>query len=56
MAVKTISELTKDEDIFRNYLMNFIFSIIAIVALFVIMLIAFGASGGFSWITDIQSA
>jgi len=56
IAVKTISELTKDEDVFRNYLMNFIFSIISIVALFAIMLIAFGASGGFSWISGLQSA
>lgn len=56
IAVKTISELTNDKEIFSNYLMNFIFSIISIVALFVIMLIAFGAAGGFSWITEIQSA
>ncbi len=56
IAVKTISELTKDKEIFSNYLMNFIFSIISIVAIFIIMLVAFGAVGGFSWITELQSA
>ena len=53
IAVKAISEQTKDEDIFRNYLMHFIFTILAIVAIIVIMIIAFGAAGGFSWITEI---
>ena len=56
IAVKTISELTKDNEIFRNYLMNFIFSIISIVAIFVIMLVAFGTVGGFSWITSLETA
>lgn len=53
IAVKAISEITKDEDIFRNYLMHFIFTILAFVAIIVIMIIAFGAAGGFSWITEI---
>ena len=56
IAVKSISQITKDEDIFRNYLMHFILSIISVVAIFVIMLIAFGAVGGFSWITSLESA
>ncbi len=56
IAVKTISELTKDNEIFRNYLMNFIFSIISIVAIFIIMLVAFGTVGGFSWITSLETA
>ncbi len=54
IAVKAISEITKDEDIFRNYLMHFIFTILAFVAIIVIMIIAFGAAGGFSWITEIS--
>ena len=54
IAVKAISEIAKDEDIFRNYLMHFIFTILAIVAMIVIMIIAFGAAGGFSWITEIS--
>jgi uncharacterized membrane protein len=54
IAVKAISEITKDEDIFRNYLMHFIFTILTFVAIIVIMVIAFGASGGFSWITEIS--
>ena len=53
IAVKAISEITKDEDIFRNYLMHFIFTILTFVAIIVIMIIAFGAAGGFSWITEI---
>ena len=56
IAVKSISEVTKDNEIFRSYLLHFIFSIIAIVAVFVIMFIAFDAVGGFSWFTEIQSA
>lgn len=56
IAVKTISELTNDKDIFSNYLMHFIFSILSIVAIVVIMLIAFGAAGGFSWITSLETA
>ncbi|GAI86986.1 unnamed protein product [marine sediment metagenome] len=54
IAVKSISELAKDHDIFSNYLYHFIFSIISIVAIFVIILIGFGAIGGFSWITSLQ--
>ena len=54
ISVKTISELTKDHDIFKNYLYHFIMSIISIIAVFVIILIGFGAVGGFSWITSLQ--
>ncbi len=54
IAVKSISELVKDHDIFTNYLYHFIFSLISIVAIFVIILIGFGAIGGFSWITSLQ--
>lgn len=56
IAVKSISNLTKDDEIFRNYLMHFIISIIAIVALIVIMLLAFGAAGGFTWISGLEGA
>jgi uncharacterized membrane protein len=56
IAVKTISDLTKDKDIFSNYLMHFIFGILIIVAVFVIMLIAFGAAGGFTWISSLETA
>ncbi|UCF11904.1 MAG: DUF996 domain-containing protein [Thermoplasmatales archaeon] len=55
IAVKTISELTKDNEIYRNYLMHLIISVIAIVALFVIMLVAFGAAGGFTWISGLET-
>ncbi|UCB58589.1 MAG: DUF996 domain-containing protein [Thermoplasmatales archaeon] len=56
IAVKTISDLTKDKNIFNNYLMHFIFGILIIVAIFVIMLIAFGAAGGFTWISSLENA
>jgi uncharacterized membrane protein len=56
IAVKTISELTKDEEIYKNYLIHFIISIITIVALFVIMLVAFGVAGGFTWISGLETA
>ncbi len=54
IAVKYISEETKDHAIFQNYLMNFIFNIIAIGAVIGIMILAFGISGGFSWINAVQ--
>lgn len=53
ISVKAISEIAKDEDIYRNYLMHFIFTILVFVAIIVIMIIAFGAAGGFSWITEL---
>jgi len=54
IAVKYISEETKNHKIFQDYLMNFILNIIAIVAMIIIMIAAFGISGGFSWITSLQ--
>lgn len=52
LAIKYISEETKDETIFNNYLMYFIFCIMAIVAATIII---FYAIGGFTFITMIQS-
>ena len=54
IAVKSISELVKDNDIFKNYLIDFILSIISIVMILVIMLIGFINVGGFSWLTSLQ--
>lgn len=54
IAVKYIAEETKDHSIFHNYLMNFIFTIVAIGAVIGIMVMAFGLSGGLSWVTTIQ--
>jgi uncharacterized membrane protein len=54
VAVKYIAEETKDHAIFHNYLMNFIFDIIAIGAVIGIMIAAFGISGGMSWVNTIQ--
>ncbi|HIG99940.1 MAG TPA: DUF996 domain-containing protein [Thermoplasmata archaeon] len=54
IAVKYIAEETKDHAIFHNYLMNFIFDIIAIGAVIGIMIMAFGVSGGMSWANALQ--
>jgi len=54
IAVKYIADETKDQAIFHNYLMNFIFDIIAIVAIIGIILMSFGLSGGMSWINAMQ--
>lgn len=55
IAVKSLSDLLKDEEIFKNYLMSFIFTVIAFVALFAILLIGFGAAGGFSWLSSLDT-
>ena len=49
LAVYYIGTVTKDESIFKNYLLSFILQIVAIVAFVAIMVIAFGASVGFSF-------
>lgn len=54
IAVKYISEETKDKDIFKNYLYSFIFALIAIIAFTVIMLVAVGAMGGFDTFTKLS--
>lgn len=54
VAVKYIADETKNHSIFQNYLMNFILSIIAIGAVIAIMIIAFGLSGGLSWVQSLQ--
>ena len=54
IAVKYIADETKNHSIFQNYLMNFLFSIIAIAAVIVIMVMSFGISGGMSWVSTLQ--
>lgn len=56
LGVKTIAEVTSDQDIFKNFLLSFIFNIVAIVALFGMLLIGFGAAGGISWLTSLETA
>jgi uncharacterized membrane protein len=53
IAVKHIADETKNNKIFHDYLMNFIFQIIAIVAVIVIIIVAFGLSGGITWATNL---
>jgi len=54
VAVKYIAEETKDHSIFQNYLMNFIFDLIAIGAVIGIMIMSFGLAGGMSWVNALQ--
>ncbi len=54
VAVKYIAEETKDHSIFQNYLMNFIFDLIAIGAVVGIMIMSFGVAGGMSWVNALQ--
>ena len=54
IAVKHIAEETKNQKIFQDYLMNFILEILAIVAVIIIMIAAFGISGGITWVTSLQ--
>ena len=52
VAVSYIADETKNKSIFDDYLMHFIFTVIAIVA---ITLLTFIALGGFSFIDAVQS-
>jgi uncharacterized membrane protein len=54
VAVKYIADETKNHKIFHDYLMNFIFQILAVVAVIVILIIAFGVSGGIAWATSLS--
>ena len=54
IAVKYIADETKDHNIFQNYLMNFIFTIVAFGAVIGIMIMSFGVAGGMSWIQSLQ--
>jgi uncharacterized membrane protein len=54
LAVHQIGTVTKDGSIFKNYLLSFVLQIVAVVAFFVIMVVALGASFGGS-IFDIQN-
>lgn len=56
IAVKYISDVTKDNEIFHNYLIHFIVSILAVVAVFVIIVVTIGAVGGLSLFATLQSA
>jgi uncharacterized membrane protein len=54
IAVNHIADETKNNKIFRDYLMNFIFQILAVVAVIVILIIAFGLSGGIEWAMNLS--
>jgi uncharacterized membrane protein len=55
IAVKYISEETKDKTIFNNFLYFFITAIIAIVVSIVILAITFLEAGGISYLMELQN-
>jgi len=55
VAVKNISEVTKDKTIFNNFLYAFILEIIAFVVALIIVLFVFQSVGGISYFTELQN-
>jgi uncharacterized membrane protein len=55
IAVKYISDETKDKSIFNNFLYFFITAIIAIFVALVILIITFIEAGGMSYMMDLQN-
>jgi len=55
VAVKSLSDLVGDEEIFKNYLYSFILTLIAMVSFIAILIIGFGAVGGFAWLTSLDT-
>lgn len=56
IAVKYIARETKDDSIFDNYLMHFIFTILAIVAVVVIFFVSIGGLTFFSALEELNPA
>jgi uncharacterized membrane protein len=54
IAVKYIADVTKDKSIFKNYLINFICGIIAIIAATAIIVGTIGAVGGLSFFNELE--
>lgn len=54
MAVKNISEYVKDKSIFSNFLLNFIFGLIALSSGILILMATIGTLGGFSFFAAIE--
>jgi uncharacterized membrane protein len=55
IAVKYVSDETKDNSIFKNFLINFICTIIAIIAVIAIVIGTIGAIGGFSFFSELEN-
>jgi len=55
IAIKYIADETKDHSIFQNYLWYFIICVIATAVTIGIMTVSFGAAGGFSLLSMIQT-
>ncbi len=56
LAVKQIADITKDNELFTNYLYSFILTIIAAVAAILIILVSIGLAGGFAWLTSLGTS
>lgn len=55
LAVHTIGNLTKDDSIFKNYLLSFVLQIVAVVAFVGILIVTIGATVGFDFMGLIQT-
>jgi len=55
IAVKNISETINQEEVFRNYLIYFVLTIVSFVAVTAIIVITFISAGGFSFISTLHS-
>ena len=54
IAVKHISEHVNEKSIFSNYLINFIFGILAFASLIIIMITTIGSLGGLAYFTSLE--
>ena len=54
IAIKNISEIVQDQSIFSNFLINFIFGILAIGSVLIVLIATIGSVGGISFFTALE--
>ena len=54
IAIKNISEILHDQSIFSNFLINFIFGILAIGSVIIVLIATIGSVGGISFFTAFE--
>lgn len=54
IAIKNISEIMQDQSIFSNFLINFIFGILAIGSVLIVLIATIGSVGGISFFTALE--
>jgi len=55
IAVKNISEIVNEQSIFSNFLINFIFGMLAIGSIIIVMIATIGSVGGISFFTALEN-